>query len=332
MNIIVDAEFEKLLPALSNEELAGLEAALLADGCLHPLVVWEGKDILVDGHNRYRLCQKHNIPFSTMNRAFETRDEAMCWMYASQLARRNLNTELMTYCRGRHYELEKMTRGGERGNQYTKLPKAQNALLANTAKKLGKLYGVDPATIKRDAKVARAIDAIGKQSPPAKDKLLSGEVKVNKKKLEKLAKAPQEQIAEVAQMINSGSIPAIPPEPQLPSRPVAENAQSQDEAYLDSIRKHVTDLKDPDLDRSCPVEDYLFMLEGHARRFLDGLEGLEPVNYPEVYSAAGEADKKQIEAVVLTMAEAISSFGRLTRGDADEKAHTEPIHLQPAGE
>lgn len=178
MDIIIDPEFEQLLPPLAADELAELEKSLSEDGCIQPLVVWEGQYILVDGHNRYRLCQKLGVPFQTVNKGFGSREQAMCWMYTTKLARRNLNSEMLIFCRGRHYELEKRTWGRSDGLN-TKV-KGQNAPLLSTAERLGKIYSVDPMTIKRDAKVAKAIDAIGQTSGAAKAKLLCGEAKSTK--------------------------------------------------------------------------------------------------------------------------------------------------------
>ena len=50
-NIQIDSEFQALIPPLSAEERAQLEANLLADGCRDPLVVWPCAtfDIRLDG-------------------------------------------------------------------------------------------------------------------------------------------------------------------------------------------------------------------------------------------------------------------------------------------
>jgi len=42
--LIIDPEFQSLIPPLAPEELAQLEANILADGCRDPLVVWECPD------------------------------------------------------------------------------------------------------------------------------------------------------------------------------------------------------------------------------------------------------------------------------------------------
>jgi hypothetical protein len=95
----------------------------------------------------------------------------------------------MIYYRGKQYEMEKNSWGRDDG--LNKKVKVQNALLLSetqtTAEQLGKQYGVSADTIKRDAKVAKVIDKIGETSPIAKQKILSGDVDINKKELEKLS-------------------------------------------------------------------------------------------------------------------------------------------------
>jgi hypothetical protein len=52
---------------------------------------------IVDGHNRYDICQEHGIPFAIMEKEFENRDEALMWMISTQLGRRNLTTYQKAY-------------------------------------------------------------------------------------------------------------------------------------------------------------------------------------------------------------------------------------------
>ena len=57
------AELAGLLPPLSGEQLAALEADLLQNGCYSPVIVNE-ELVIVDGHNRQSLCEKHGIPYN----------------------------------------------------------------------------------------------------------------------------------------------------------------------------------------------------------------------------------------------------------------------------
>ena len=89
-DLIIDPEFRDLIPPLNEEELKLLEASIVADGCESPLIVWNG--VIVDGHNRYAICRKHEIPFAIQEKDFSSRDDAMLWMLRNQLGRRNLNS------------------------------------------------------------------------------------------------------------------------------------------------------------------------------------------------------------------------------------------------
>ena len=86
--LTLNDELKTLLPPLSAEEFAGLEASILKHGCLSPLIIWN--DILVDGHHRYEICRKHEIPFSTQTIVFDGLDAAKLWAWKHQEHRRNL--------------------------------------------------------------------------------------------------------------------------------------------------------------------------------------------------------------------------------------------------
>jgi ParB family chromosome partitioning protein len=87
--MIIDPELKALIPPLAPEELAQLEANILADGCRDPLVTWHG--ILIDGHNRFAICSKHGLGFETVAMEFESRAHVRVWMRDNQGGRRNLS-------------------------------------------------------------------------------------------------------------------------------------------------------------------------------------------------------------------------------------------------
>lgn len=93
MSIIVDKEFESLIPPLTAEEFQQLEENCLRDGIRDALIVWgqDGNDILIDGHNRFRIVGKHPLLHFDIKRIqFADRDEAKLWIYRNQIGRRNL--------------------------------------------------------------------------------------------------------------------------------------------------------------------------------------------------------------------------------------------------
>jgi len=78
-----------LLRPLQAHEVAGLEADLLRDGCIDPLILWN--DVLIDGHHRHAICQKHNIPFKIKQMEFASLGDACLWAWNHQDHRRNMN-------------------------------------------------------------------------------------------------------------------------------------------------------------------------------------------------------------------------------------------------
>lgn len=89
MNLTIDSEFKNLICPLTDDELRGLEESIKAEGCRNALICWDG--ILLDGHNRYEICQRLGIEPEIKNRNFSDREAAKVWIIANQLNRRNLS-------------------------------------------------------------------------------------------------------------------------------------------------------------------------------------------------------------------------------------------------
>ena len=89
-DITVLPELEAYIDPLTPDEDEALERSLLAEGCRDALVLWG--QVLVDGHNRYRLCQKHGLPFKTVqNERFQTMEDVHLWMIDQHLGRRSVS-------------------------------------------------------------------------------------------------------------------------------------------------------------------------------------------------------------------------------------------------
>ena len=87
-DLTVDPELERVAPPLAENELSILKADILEHGCKSPLIVWDG--VIVDGHNRYRICKEAGIPFGIEQMEFVDKTEAKLWIIKNQLGRRNL--------------------------------------------------------------------------------------------------------------------------------------------------------------------------------------------------------------------------------------------------
>ena len=88
--IVIHEGLQAYIDPLRPEEEEALEASLLAEGCREALVLWG--NVLVDGHNRHRLCTQHGIPFRTVqNPRLKTLEDVQLWMIDQQLGRRSVS-------------------------------------------------------------------------------------------------------------------------------------------------------------------------------------------------------------------------------------------------
>jgi hypothetical protein len=210
-DIKIDPEFKELLCQLSDYEERALEGALLADGCLSPLIVEERLGVLIDGHNRLRLCEMHGIPYEVKTLSIGNRERVTKWIIANQLGRRNLTPERMEVYISQLYRAAKKSEGFEEGhsfegNQHTKdqnVVRAQNEPAAKsheTAKKVGEQVGKSQATVRRIAKKVEAIEKAGKLNEYQAGKLPKTEVREileESKPARKQSKAEADEEAEV---------------------------------------------------------------------------------------------------------------------------------------
>jgi len=191
MDLIVDNELKNLVPMQKPSEHEGLEQNLLKYGFnkSYPIITWNRK--IVDGHNRYELCKKHNIEFVVSEQAFSDKSEVINWMIDNQLNRRNITEDQRAYLIGKRYHEEKKAFGD---NQYSsddnrvdhcELPK-------NTADKIAKKTNVGQATVKRDEKFAEAVDKVAENTGLHPQKILSGDIKTTRKDIQTVSKLSPE--------------------------------------------------------------------------------------------------------------------------------------------
>jgi DNA modification methylase len=172
----IDKELQKLIPPLTIEEHDLLEQSLKTEGCRDALVLWNGT--IVDGHNRYALCTKHNIPFKTTNKDFTNKTDAKLWIISNQKARRNLTdgwkyklalTERALLAeKGRLKQAHGLTAPGK-----TLLPTIGKSDAHNTQKELAKSLGWSTG------KVAMADKVWKKANEQEKDLIKKGEKSFN---------------------------------------------------------------------------------------------------------------------------------------------------------
>ena len=175
-------EMAELLPPLTGEQLAALEADILANGCYSPVIVNEDM-VIVDGHNRQRLCEQHGLPYQMAVFSFESMLEAKQWALDTQKGRRNLDKwELGKIALRLKPDIEARAKenmsagGGDQKSEDAKsgCANSQNPISpVNTTQELADAVGIGHQTMSR-------IMQIDEHAPPAvKDALDSGDLSIN---------------------------------------------------------------------------------------------------------------------------------------------------------
>ena len=244
MELRIDPEFEGKIPPLTAEEFQQLENNILADGVvINPIIVWDG--VIVDGHNRYRIVQKHpEIKFSTCEKTFSDRYEAIAWICKNQLGRRNLTPAQRKYLIGKQYEAEKAAHGakdGFRGNQYQGLVSCQIDNLPNkekTCERIANENGISSRSVCRAEAFSKAVDIADEIEPGIRDEILAGKIKPTEKDVHALARAdPEERPAIIEEIRKSPEEKRKEAPPaKLPDKPLTQVEQIS-EAMLTSRSK-----------------------------------------------------------------------------------------------
>lgn len=200
----IDVEFQSLIPPLTYEEKKMLEESILSEGCRDAIVVWN--DTIIDGHNRYEICTKHGIPFETVNREFEERNDVIEWIIKNQFGRRNLPMHERARLALR---LKSVIAEKARSNKQEAANKmnlivgnnvsaefCENVLPIDTREEIAKAAGVSHDTIAKVEKIEEAAPA------PVVQASRKGDISVNA--AYQVTKMMQEEQEEIASRIQSG--------------------------------------------------------------------------------------------------------------------------------
>ncbi len=169
----IDPEFQKLIPPLDPEEYKQLEANIKKDGCLSPVILWNGN--VIDGHNRIKICVKHKIKYQTTEIEFDSRDTVIEWIILNQFGRRNISAytraelalKLESLFKKRAKQNLKKSKGaGKKG--LTILSKV------NSRKEIANVARISEGNISKVKHIQK------KATPEQKAKLVSGEESINR--------------------------------------------------------------------------------------------------------------------------------------------------------
>lgn len=156
----IDPELRDFLESTSDQSTEELTGILRENGGPdRPIEVWKEEGYIVDGHRRYEICNRLDLPFAVKEMSFEDKNQVRDYMVRNQLANRNLSdfarAELL-------------------------------AMRAETLKKEGKPHvkaleestGMSRSSIKRDIKLAKQAESL---TPDWKEALRTNTLKIPKR-------------------------------------------------------------------------------------------------------------------------------------------------------
>lgn len=180
---------------------------------------------IVDGHNRYAICQKYGIPFETQEMDFICKEEAIAWICSRQLKRKNITEETRKFLIGMQYETEKYV-------NHIKFPKGENQYTIRvrgveesverdesgkftrgtrtghrTATKIAEENHISYGTVEKYAIYTRALEAIGAKVPELVPKILSGRMKVSHAALLDMVKLSTEELERINNRVSKTKVP-----------------------------------------------------------------------------------------------------------------------------
>lgn len=237
VEFIIDPEFRDKIPAMPQEDFDGLRADIIRDGYVRdPLVVWEEKNILLDGHHRWRVIRENletlGDKFQVDYKSFPDRWAAIAWICSNQLHKHNM-TELqrMKLIQEEHDARQKSV-GGQVGNKNAQKQSGEILHFVSdepetvkngsagkelkTRPTIAKEHGITEGQVKAAVEVGRGIDRAAQVVPEFKNEVLTGKVKARKADLAAIRRMQSdEEVKEAVETIRDPSRKPRPMSPQM---------------------------------------------------------------------------------------------------------------------
>ena len=210
-------ELRDLIQPLSDEEKRFLEEALVEEGqAYNPLWLWG--DLLVDGHHRYEICTRLNLPYEVRQvyQSAETIDDVKYRMMRDAIAKRNLPAAVTSILRAKMVSYRVKLGQGKK----------------EAVKAVAKETNVSERQVYRDVEVSEAIEKIDDTVKPATDTMSATAIK----KLAELPKPKQRAVAKKAGGDGKKIAKAVQEEPKKPVGSKAEQAVQNAETLQEIVK------------------------------------------------------------------------------------------------
>ena len=299
----IDPELRDLLPPLTDEEYKQLEKNIVENGFdkNFPIMEWQG--FIVDGHNRYNICKKHNITdYVVGTLGYETKEEVMEWMLDIQLGRRNLSPIQRIAIAEKYrsiYEKQALAnkqvamseaRKSNKNNKSEQfLPNLVTTVdKVDTTKKLAEVAGVGKETYRMGAKI------LNSDNEEVKQAVLSGEMSINAgyNKIRENKKVEDTNVT--TSTLSSITTSLTQPKTQISEevRQICEDLKTErSKEYLDSIWNYKIDIIE------CMNADFNRFYDGFISTLEDMENRVTKRELDECVSNAENMVKKMLSAI-----------------------------------
>jgi DNA modification methylase len=203
----INNEIYKLIEKPSEEEYNQLKSNIIKDGCRDSLVTAtiDLDEILLDGHNRKKICEESNIEYNTKSLGKMDLVSAKIWVIQNQLGRRNLppfvRSELVLKLKS--FFADKGKDNESLGGKSKGCQNSDNLKPVDTKKELAKLANVSHDTIAKVDKILKEVkdEKILNDLRSGKKSINEVHDKVNKEIRNKEIEAERKTIADNAKNI-----------------------------------------------------------------------------------------------------------------------------------
>lgn len=101
----INSVFQTLSYPYSKEEFAKLEEGIMKEGCLEPIIIWQGT--IIDGHKRYKICIDNVLPYESRDMDFDSEDDAVIWVCKQRIGNFDKDNRYHRYLIGKWYIAQK---------------------------------------------------------------------------------------------------------------------------------------------------------------------------------------------------------------------------------
>ena len=278
-NFTIKQKWSSYFPRLDEESTALLEASILKEGQRDPVVVTQ-EGIVIDGHNRLEILQRHGIEAFFEEVQLETDDEIESWIISNQLSRRSIAGAKRNYFRGRLVDLTTAAIPSAPRGATMASNEGQPTQLEETLAGLEESEGVKKRQLLRDRDLARSVETL---SPAARREFLGTDKVLPVPAIKEVASLPaDEQVAAMREWKNGNGAATAKKAKKAGSRgeflEVAQEGHKQCLQHLGSIKRTLRSL-----DSDKRSEGYLSTQITRIEELLTDLRGYvtsaEPVKW-----------------------------------------------------